>query len=91
KKRKVLDADAYLIQKQQEAAAIAAEKSAEAEGIIKMRQAMASSGGDTAVLMKYVENFKPEKIVVLPCESGGNGLTVNRLDLNQLISSEAVK
>ncbi len=91
KRKKVLDADSYLIQKQQEAAAITTEKSAEAEGIIKMRQAMASSGGDTAVLMEYVKGFTPEKIVVLPCESGGNGLTVNRLDLNQLITSEAVK
>lgn len=91
KRKKILEADAYFTKQQQIAEATLAEKKAEAEGVIKMRQAMASSGGDTAVLMQYVESFSPKKIVVLPCESGGNGLTVNRLDLNQLIGAEAVK
>jgi hypothetical protein len=51
---------------------------------------MASHGGDVAVQKAYAENFAPENITVLPCDTG-NDVTLNRLDINALISAEAVK
>lgn len=88
-KRKImLAADAYYTQKEQEALAIKAEKSAAAEAVVKLRQAMASEGGNTSIMMKYVEHFNPTRIVVLPCDSGEKGATFQKLDLNTLMAAE---
>ncbi len=86
-----LTADAHYVENQQAAEAILSEKEAEASAIVKMRQAMASRGGNIAVLTEYVHNFKPDTITVLPCDEGGSGVTVNRLDLNRLLDAEKAK
>ncbi len=86
-----LQADAKLAERKNEADAIIAEKRAEAKAIQKLNEAMMSSGGDTAVKMEYARNFDPEAITVLPCANGPGGMTVQRLDINDLISAEAVK
>lgn len=87
----VLNADADYIKNDRDAAAIRTEKKAQAEAATKLRQAMASRGGDTAILGVYVQNFNPDEIVVLPCDERGGGLAVNRLDLNALIAAEAAR
>jgi len=81
-------ADAYYAEKEREATAILAEKTAKAKGIRKLRQAMVSRGGETAIMMEYMKHFNPDDITILPCESGSGNVTVNRLDLNKLINAE---
>ncbi len=87
KRRNTLEADAAFVESENKAQAILAEKRAEAAAIRKMREAMASRGGTTAVAMQYVESFRPDEIVVLPCDESG-GVSVNRLDLNEILGGE---
>ncbi len=85
-------ADAYFAEKENEAQAILAEKSAQALAVRKLREAMASQGGQIAIKMEYVKHFKPDDIVILPCDNGAkNSVTVNRLDINDLIQAEVAR
>lgn len=84
-------ADATYEERKNEAAAILSEKTAEAQAIQKLNDAMMSRGGETAVKMEYARHFNPDSITVLPCAQGNSGMTVQRLDLNDLIAAEAVK
>ena len=92
KKITTTTADAYLYQSQEKAKAIVKEKEAEASNIKRMREAMASSGGETAIQKVYVDNFNPEEIHVLPCYGKGNGsVAVQRFDVNQFMQAEAAR
>jgi hypothetical protein len=84
--------DAYFSEKENEAQAILAEKTAEARAITKLRKAMASKGGEMAVKMEYAKHFNPTEIVILPCDdSSKNAVTVNRLDLNDIINADVAR
>ncbi|MDF1564857.1 MAG: SPFH domain-containing protein [Deltaproteobacteria bacterium] len=84
-------ADAALEERKNEANAILAEKEAEAKAIRKLNEAMMSRGGETAVKMEYARHFNPDQITVLPCAQGSGGVTVQRLDINDLIAAETAK
>jgi len=84
-------ADATYEERKNEASAILSEKEAEAKAIKKLNDAMASRGGETSVKMEYARNFHPENITVLPCAEGTGGITVQRLDLNDLIAAETAR
>jgi regulator of protease activity HflC (stomatin/prohibitin superfamily) len=83
----MIEADAYYISRQKEAEAILAEKTASAEGIQKMNQALAGSGGRVMVKRRIAEALQGKKIVVLP---GGSGaVEVQKLDVNSLLKTYA--
>lgn len=84
------EADGKYAQTKAESEALLKEKKAEAESTKKLRQAMASHGGDVAVQRAYAESFAPENITILPCATGSD-VTLNKLDLNALIAAEAAK
>lgn len=81
--RAKIEADAYYVQQQRIAEAIEAEGRAEAEGILKMNEALAGSGGENMVKMAIAESLKGKRIVVLPM--GGGGLDVRSTDVNSLL------
>ena len=83
-----LDADAYYFAKQKDAEAILAEKKANAQGLRKLNQAMAGSGGRTRVKLKIANALQGKRIVVLPAGSGT--ASFNKLDVNDLLNQAAI-
>ncbi len=83
----MLESDAYYVTRQKEAEAILAEKSANAEGIRKMNEALSGAGGRVMVKRKIAETLKGKRIVVLP--GGSNDASVQRLDVNELLKMYA--
>ena len=81
----MLSADAYYISRQKEAEAILAEKTASAEGIQKMNQALAGSGGRVMVKRRIAEALMGKKIIVLP--GGSSAVDVQKLDVNSLLKT----
>jgi hypothetical protein len=78
-------ADAYLVRRQQEAQAILAEKSAQAEGIRKERAALNSSAGDAYVNLQLIEALQKKEIRQIPkLPSGGNMIIDGNRLLEQL-------
>jgi regulator of protease activity HflC (stomatin/prohibitin superfamily) len=78
-----IEADAYLEQQKKIAQAIEAEGRAEAEGIMKMNEALSGGGGEAMVKLKIAESLKGKKIIMLPI--GGGGLDVRSTDINSLL------
>ncbi|MBI3334604.1 prohibitin family protein [Candidatus Pacearchaeota archaeon] len=83
-KEAVIKADAYMLQQGRIAEALLAEGKANAEGIAKEREAMASTGGETMVKMKLAEVLQGKRIIMVP-ETGGMGLTT--FDMNEFLKS----
>jgi regulator of protease activity HflC (stomatin/prohibitin superfamily) len=83
----MLAADAYYVARQKEAEAILAEKTASAEGIQKMNQALAGSGGRVMVKRRIAEALQGKRIVVLP--GGSSAVDVQKLDVNSLLQTYA--
>ena len=78
-------ADAYLIRRQQEAQAILAEKSAQAEGIRKERAALNSSAGDAYVNLQLIEALQKKEIRQIPkLPNNGNMIIDGNRLLEQL-------
>lgn len=78
-----IESDAYFEQQEKVALAIEAEGRAEAEGIMKMNEALAGSGGEAMVKLQIAESLKGKKIIMLPI--GGGGLDVRSTDINSLL------
>ena len=78
------NADAYLIQRQQGAQAIFAEKTAQAEGIRKERAALNSSAGDAYVNLQLIEALQKKEIRQIPKLPGGNMIIDGNRLLEQL-------
>jgi hypothetical protein len=78
------NADAYLIQRQQEAQAIFAEKTAQAEGIRKERAALNSSAGDAYVNLQLIEALQKKEIRQIPKLPSGNVIIDGNKLLEQL-------
>ncbi len=89
-RRAVIEADAYFEQQEQVAQAILAEGKAEAEGILKMNEALAGSGGEAMVKLEFARALKGKPIVMLPV-GGGNGLDVRSTDVNELLKYYGLK
>jgi regulator of protease activity HflC (stomatin/prohibitin superfamily) len=81
--RAVVEADAYYEQQKLIAEAIEAEGRADAEGIKKMNEALAGSGGAAMVKLDIAKALQGKKIVLLPI--GGGGLDVRSTDVNSLL------
>ncbi len=80
-----LSADAQYYEQQQNADAIVAERKAHAEAIAKRNQALQGSGGRAMVKLRIAEAMQGKPIVLVP--GAGNGVGVNRLDVNALVES----
>ncbi|MFL6195856.1 MAG: SPFH domain-containing protein [Thermoanaerobaculia bacterium] len=78
------NADAYLVQRQQGAQAIFAEKTAQAEGIRKERAALNSSAGDAYVNLQLIEALQKKEIRQIPKLPAGNIIIDGNKLLEQL-------
>ncbi|HBL28863.1 MAG TPA: hypothetical protein DD490_18675 [Acidobacteria bacterium] len=78
------NADAYVVQRQQQAQATLAEKAAQAEGIRKERSALNSSAGDAYVNLQLIEALQKKEIRQLPKLPGGNTIVDGNRLLEQL-------
>jgi regulator of protease activity HflC (stomatin/prohibitin superfamily) len=78
------NADAYLIQRQQGAQAIFAEKTAQAEGIRKERNALNSSAGDAYVNLQLIDALQKKEIRQIPKLPSGNVIIDGNKLLQQL-------
>jgi regulator of protease activity HflC (stomatin/prohibitin superfamily) len=78
------NADAYLVQRQQGAQAIFAEKTAQAEGIRKERSALNSSAGDAYVNLQLIEALQKKEIRQIPKLPSGNVIIDGNKLLQQL-------
>lgn len=80
--RSKIEADAYYNQQAKLAQAILAEGRAQAQGIRKMNQALAGSGGDVMVKLELAKALKNKRIVLLPTQSGYD---IKTTDVNKLL------
>lgn len=80
-----LEADAYFEAKKLEAEAILAEKTANAQGIQKLRDAMSGAGGRTMVKLRIAEALKGKRIVLFPTSDGA--INLQRTDINQFLQT----
>jgi len=87
--RSVIEADAYYEQQLRLAEATEAEGRAEAEGILKMNEALAGGGGAAMVKLEVADALKGKQIVMLPI--GGGGLDVRSTDINSLLELYGLK
>jgi regulator of protease activity HflC (stomatin/prohibitin superfamily) len=79
-------ADAYLVQRQQEAQATLAERTATARGIERERAALNSSAGDAYVSLQLIEALQKKEIRQIPRLPNGNVI----LDGNKLLEQLGV-
>jgi regulator of protease activity HflC (stomatin/prohibitin superfamily) len=77
-------ADAYLVQKQQEAQALIAEYEAYAEGIRKERAALVGSAGDAYVSLQLIDALQKKEIRQIPKLPNGNVIIDGNKLLQQL-------
>jgi regulator of protease activity HflC (stomatin/prohibitin superfamily) len=77
-------ADAYLVQKQQEAQALIAEYEAYAEGIRKERAALIGSAGDAYVSLQLIDALQKKEIRQIPKLPNGNVIIDGNKLLQQL-------
>ncbi len=77
-------AERRFYEKEREAQAILAEKTARAKGIERQNKAMAGAGGRTMVKLRIAEALQDKPIVVVPA---GSGASLQKLDVNKLIEA----
>ena len=80
-----LQTDAYYEAKKLEADAIVAEKAARAQGITKMKEAMAGAGGRTMVKLRIAESLKGKRIVLFP--TSDSAINLQQTDVNRFLES----
>ena len=81
-----LHADAIYYQQQQNAEAIVTEQSNAAAALAKQGEALKGAGGRAQVKLKIAQALTGKTIVLVPGGSG-NGVALNKLDVNQLVES----
>ncbi|MBK7976915.1 MAG: prohibitin family protein [Deltaproteobacteria bacterium] len=84
-----MQADAYYEAKKLEADAILAEKTASAQGVRRMREAISGGGGRTMVKLKIAEALKGKRIVLFPTSE--NALGVQSTNVNQFLDTMGLK
>jgi regulator of protease activity HflC (stomatin/prohibitin superfamily) len=77
--------DAYFDSKKLEADAILSEKTANAKGIQKLKDAMSGAGGRTMVKLKIAEALKGKRIVLFPTSDGA--MNIQRTDVNEFLKT----
>lgn len=88
KKRRQLEGDALLYEKQQQAAAIRIEKRAEADALIARARSISGSGGRNMVKLKVAEKLKGKKIIFVPA---GSGMDFRSMDMNKFLETYGTK
>jgi regulator of protease activity HflC (stomatin/prohibitin superfamily) len=83
-----LQTDAYYEARKLEADAIIAEKSARAQGITKMKEAMAGTGGRTMVKLRIADALKGKKIVLFPASD--SAINLQQTDVNRFLEAAGV-
>jgi len=78
-----LQSDAYFEAKKLEADAILTEKTANAKGIQKLKDAMSGAGGRTMVKLKIAEALKGKRIVLFPTSDGA--MNLQKTDVNEFM------
>jgi len=81
-----LRADSMFYQQQQNAEAILTERTNNALAIAKRSEALKGAGGRAQVKLKVAEALTGKSIVLIP-GGAGNGVALNKLDVNQLVES----
>jgi len=81
-----LRADAQYYQQQRNADAILIERTNNAQAIAKRSEALKGTGGRAQVKIKIAEALTGKSIVLIPGGSG-NGVALNKLDVNALVQS----
>ena len=81
----IAQADGTYYQEQQNAEAIVAERTANAQAIAKRNEALRGSGGRAMVKLRIAEALTGKPIVLVP--SSANGIGLNKLDVNKLVES----
>jgi regulator of protease activity HflC (stomatin/prohibitin superfamily) len=81
-----LRADSQLYQQQQNAEAILTERTNNALAIAKRSEALKGAGGRAQVKIKVAEALSGKSIILVPSGSG-TGVSLNKLDVNQLVES----
>ncbi len=81
-----LRADAQYYQQQRNADAILIERTNNAQAIAKRSEALNGTGGRAQVKIKIAEALTGKSIVLIPGGSG-NGVALNKLDVNALVQS----
>jgi regulator of protease activity HflC (stomatin/prohibitin superfamily) len=84
-----LQTDAYYEAKKLEADAIVAEKSARAQGITKMKEAMSGAGGRTMVKLRIAEALKGKRIVQFP--TSDSAINLQQTDVNKFLEAAGVR
>lgn len=84
-----MQADAYYEAKKLEADAILAEKTASAQGVRRMREAISGGGGRTMVKLKIAEALKGKRIVLFPTSESALG--VQSTNVNQFLDTMGLK
>jgi len=88
--RAVIEADAYYAQQLNIAKAIEAEGRAEAEGILRMNEALSQPGGAAMVKLDIAKALLGKRIALLPIGSG-NGFDIRQTDINSLLQLYGVQ
>lgn len=81
-----INADAIYFQKERQAEAILAERTARAQGITKKAQAMAGAGGRAMVKLEVARSLRGKPILFLPT----SGMDLRTTDMNQLLATYGV-
>ena len=81
-----LGADAAYYKQQQNAEAILTEQTNAAAAVAQQGEALKGSGGRAQVKLKIAEALTGKSIVLIP-GGGGTGVSLNKLDVNQLVQS----
>ncbi|NIA13920.1 MAG: prohibitin family protein [Nitrospiraceae bacterium] len=87
--RSVIEADAYYEQQQRFAQAIEAEGIADAQGILKMNEALAGAGGPAMVKLQIAEALADKRIIMIPI--GGAGIDLRTTDINDMLKLYGLK
>jgi regulator of protease activity HflC (stomatin/prohibitin superfamily) len=80
-----LQADAYFEAKKLEADATLAEKTANAKGTQKLKEAYSGSGGRTMVKLKIAEALKGKRIVLYPMSDAA--MNIQKTDVNRFLET----
>lgn len=88
--RAVIEADAYYAQQLNIAKAIEAEGRAEAEGMMRMNEALSQPGGAAMVKLDIAKALLGKRIALLPI-GGGGGFDIRQTDINSLLQLYGVQ
>ena len=88
--KEIISADAYYTKQESIAKAITEEGKAESQGIQKLKEALALSGGKIMVKLEMAKALKGKRIVLLPSGSGQN-IDLKTFDVNKFLEIQGLQ